>query len=100
MGIPEETWRYYLAEDITINGTTYTTVNRYWTADKTKCEQIATQVKRSFPELPVYINFHSPSWKCRAGNFTDYSEAQAVLKQVKAMGYSQACLVKGTIVVR
>lgn len=69
-------------------------------ADRTKCEQIAAQVRRSFPELPVYINFHSPSWKCRAGNFTDYSEAQAVLKQVKAMGYSQACLVKGTIVVR
>ena len=42
MGIPEETWRYYLAEDITINGTTYTTVNRYWTADKTKCESVAT----------------------------------------------------------
>lgn len=32
----EETWRHYLAEDTTINGTTYTTVNRYWTADKTK----------------------------------------------------------------
>ena len=42
MGIPEETWRYYLAEDITINGTTYTTVNRYWTADKTKCGSVAT----------------------------------------------------------
>ena len=42
MGIPEETWRYYLAEDITINGTTYTTVNRYWAADKTKCGSVAT----------------------------------------------------------
>ncbi len=42
MGIPEETWRYYLAEDTTINGTTYTTVNRYWTADKTKCGSVAT----------------------------------------------------------
>lgn len=69
-------------------------------ADRTRCEQIAAQLRRSFPELPVYVHFYSPSWKCRAGNFTDYSEAQAFLKEVKAMGYSQACLVKGTIVVR
>ena len=38
----EETWRHYLAEDTTINGTTYTTVNRYWTADKTKRGFVAT----------------------------------------------------------
>lgn len=67
--------------------------------DRTRCEQIAAQLRRSFPELPVYVHFYSPSWKCRAGNFTDYSEAQSFLKEVKAMGYSQACLVKGTIVV-
>ena len=38
----EETWRHYLAEDTTINGTIYTTVNRYWTADKTKRGFVAT----------------------------------------------------------
>ncbi len=65
--------------------------------DREKCNQIAARLKSSFPTLPVYVHFYSPSWKCRAGNFTDYAEAQEMLKQVKAMGYTQACLVKGTI---
>ena len=68
--------------------------------DREKCNQIAARLKNSFPTLPVYVHFYSPSWKCRAGNFTDYAEAQEMLKQVKAMGYTQACLVKGTISVQ
>lgn len=65
--------------------------------DRQKCEQISARIKAKFPNLPIYVHFYSPSWKCRAGNFTDHSEAQAMLKQIRAMGYSQACLVKGTI---
>lgn len=68
--------------------------------DRQKCEQIAARLKSSFPNLPIYVHFYSPSWKCRAGNFTDYAEAQSMLRQVKAMGYTQACLVKGTISVQ
>lgn len=65
--------------------------------DRKKCEEISARLKASFPNLPIYVHFYSPSWKCRAGNYTDHSEAQAMLKQIRAMGYSQACLVKGTI---
>lgn len=65
--------------------------------DRQKCEQISARLKASFPNLPIYVHFYSPSWKCRAGNFTDQAEAKAVLKQIRAMGYTQACLVKGTI---
>lgn len=65
--------------------------------DRQKCEQISARLKASFPNLPIYVHFYSPSWKCRAGNFTDQSEAKSMLKQIRAMGYSQACLVKGTI---
>ena len=66
-------------------------------ADRTKCEQIASRLKAVFPSLPIYVHFYSPSWKCRAGNFTNQAEAQSVLNQIRRMGYSQACLVKGTI---
>lgn len=66
-------------------------------ADRIKCEQISQRVKNHFPNLPVYVHFYSPSWKCRAGNFTSQEEAMAMLKQIRAMGYSQACLVKGKI---
>lgn len=65
--------------------------------DRQKCEQISARLKTRFPNLPIYVHFYSPSWKCRAGNFTDMGEAKSVLKQIRAMGYSQACLVKGTI---
>lgn len=65
--------------------------------DRTKCEQIGARIKATFPDIPIYVHFYSPSWKCRVGNFTDMEEAKQVLKKIKAMGYSQACLVKGTI---
>lgn len=65
--------------------------------DREKCEQIARQMKASFPNMPVYVHFYSPSWKCRAGNFTSHEEASKVLQQVRRMGYTQACLVKGTV---
>lgn len=65
--------------------------------DRTKCEQIAVLLKKNFPNLPVYVHFYSPSWKCRAGNFTSAEEANKMLQQIKRLGYPQACLVKGTI---
>lgn len=69
-------------------------------ADRERCEQISAQLKSHFPDLPIYVHFYSPSWKCRAGNYTDYGEARAMLRQVRALGYSQACLVKGTVSVQ
>lgn len=65
--------------------------------DRTKCEQIAARLKTVFPNEPIYVHFYSPSWKCRMGNFTNMNEAKTALKQVRNMGYNQACLVKGTI---
>lgn len=69
-------------------------------ADREKCEQIKARLKNAFPELPVYVHFYSPSWKCRAGNFTDYNEAKAMLKEIKAVGFTHACLVKGTVIIQ
>lgn len=68
--------------------------------DRQKCEEISAKLKAKFPNLPIYVHFYSPSWKCRAGNYTNQSEAQAMLKQIRAMGFSQACLVKGSISVQ
>ena len=68
--------------------------------DRQKCEQLAAKVKRSFPELPVYVHFYTPSWKCRVGNYTDYDEAKEMLKELKGIGFTNACIVKGTIMVQ
>ncbi len=68
--------------------------------DREKAQKAANKVKAKYPQLPVYVHFYSPSWKCRVGNFRTYAEANKVLKQIKAMGYSQACIVKGQITVQ
>ena len=67
--------------------------------DKNKAYQAGATVKNNFPDQPIYVHFYSPRWKCLMGNFTSYSDAAAVLKEVKALGYPQACIVKGKITV-
>ena len=53
-----------------------------------------------FPDQPVYVHFYSPRWICRMGNFRELGEAKKVLAKVRALGYRQACLVKGQITVQ
>lgn len=68
-------------------------------ADRQRAENIGNAIKMRFPDLPIYVHFYSPRWICRVGNFRTYQEANEVLKEVKGMGYSQACIVKGKITV-
>lgn len=68
--------------------------------DRQKAQAASNKIKAKYPNLPVYVHFYSPSWKCRVGNFRSYEEANKVLKQMKAMGYSSACIVKGKITVQ
>ena len=68
--------------------------------DRLKAEQTGNTLKMKFPEQPVYAHFYSPRWICRMGNFRNLSDAQKVLIKVKALGYKQACLVKGQITVQ
>lgn len=67
--------------------------------DKFKAQNAGSEIKAYFPEYPVYVHFYSPHWKCLMGNFSSYDKAQAVLEQVKAMGYSRASIVKGKVTV-
>lgn len=68
-------------------------------ADREKANRIGDAIKMKFPDQPVYVHFYSPRWICRVGNFRSYSEAASILKSIKAMGYTQACIVKGKITV-
>lgn len=68
-------------------------------ADRQKAESIGNAIKLRFPDIPVYVHFYSPRWICRVGNFRTYDEANEVLKEIKSMGYRQACIVKGKITV-
>ena len=68
--------------------------------DRLKAEQTGNNLKMNFPDQPVYVHFYSPRWICRMGNYRNLAEAQKVLAKVKALGYKQACLVKGQITVQ
>ncbi len=65
--------------------------------DRTKAENVGHAIKSRYPGLPVYVHFYSPRWICRVGNFESYEEASTVLKNIKNMGYKEACIVKGKI---
>lgn len=67
--------------------------------DRQKAESIGSAIKMRYAGLPVYVHFYSPRWICRVGNFRTYQEAESVLKEIKGMGYRQACIVKGKITV-
>lgn len=69
-------------------------------ADRQKAEQIGNAIKMRYPDQPVYVHFYSPRWICRVGNFRSLSEANAMLGKIRAMGYRQACLVRGKITVQ
>ncbi len=68
--------------------------------DRLKAEQIGNAIKMKFPDQPVYVHFYSPRWICRVGNYRSQAEAQKMLTKIHAMGYKQACLVKGKITVQ
>lgn len=68
--------------------------------DRQKAESAGAAMKNSFPSEPVYVHFYSPSWKCRMGNYRSVEEARKALERVKAMGYRQACIIKGPISVQ
>ena len=68
--------------------------------DRQTAEEIGATLKRSFPTEPVYVHFYSPRWICRIGNYRSYDDAVRMLKDVKAMGFKQASLVRGKITVQ
>ena len=68
--------------------------------DRIQAEQIRDKLKAAFPDQPIYTHFYSPRWICRMGNYRTYNEANSYCKKLKAMGYKQACVVKGKITVQ
>jgi len=69
-------------------------------ADRKKAEKAGNTVKMKYPSTPVYVHFYSPRWICRIGNYRTIEEASEMLHKVRALGYHQACVVKGKITVQ
>lgn len=68
---------------------------------KNEAHSIGLRVKGYFNSLPVYINFISPHWVCRVGDFRTYEEASEYFRQMKSMGgFAEAVIVRSKITVR
>lgn len=55
-------------------------------AAKNAAHAVGVRVKELFPDLPVYTSFNPPRWLCRAGDFSTIEEADAVMRQLRAVG--------------
>ncbi len=67
--------------------------------DHEQAESIGNQIKKSYPNIPVYVHFYSPRWTCRVGNYRTYDEAHKMMLSLQEMGFTKALLVKGRITV-
>ena len=68
---------------------------------KTEAQAAGRRFRNTFPQLPVYVNFVSPHWLCRAGDFRTMEEANEMLRQIREMGiFREAVIVKSKINVR
>ena len=50
---------------------------------KNEAFKIERQIKDEFPDQAVYVNYTSPFWKVRVGDFRTQAEAQRVRSQLK-----------------
>ena len=66
-------------------------------ADRQKAERIRNSIKAAYPNVAVYVNFFSPRWICRVGNYRTYEEAHQMMTNLKNMGYGECTIVKGKI---
>jgi len=63
-------------------------------ADREAAERAGKKIKSMYPEEAIYVHFYSPRWICRVGNYRTQTEARQMLRKVKQLGFSQACIVK------
>lgn len=50
---------------------------------KTEAFRIEREIKDGFPDEAVYVNYSSPFWKVRVGDFRTQAEAQKLRSQLK-----------------
>ena len=49
---------------------------------KTEAFKVEQTIRESYPDLAVYVNYTSPFWKVRVGDFKSKSEAQSLKNQL------------------
>lgn len=50
---------------------------------KEEANLVANNIKSTFPELQIYVQFDSPRWVCRIGDYRSMEEADVALRRLK-----------------
>jgi len=68
-------------------------------SDREAAERAGKKIKNMYPDEAIFVHFYSPRWICRVGNYRTMEEARQMLRKVKKLGFSQACIIKAKITV-
>lgn len=52
---------------------------------KSQAQERKAMIERRFPELQTYIQFNSPYWKVKVGDFRTHSEAEAAMEAIRTV---------------
>ncbi len=65
---------------------------------RNEANEVASRVKKYFPDLKVYTLFNPPRRLCRVGDFRSFEEADAVMRRMKSSGaFKEISIVKDQI---
>ena len=67
---------------------------------KQEALQMKQKVQSHFPELSVYVNFLSPRWVCRVGDFTSREEAAGYMQKLRSKRISAEARIVSCTVLR
>lgn len=65
--------------------------------DKVTVTNMARRFKTRFPAVNAYVYFNAPHWICTTGDYKLREDANRMLSQIRAAGFSSACVVRARI---
>ena len=73
-------------------------VQIYYGPDRVKAIQIKTEFMRHFPGIHTYLSYESPSFRVKAGDYRNRSDAAGMLREANSM-YSPSMIVPDIVTV-
>ena len=67
--------------------------------DRQQAEAASSKIKKAYPDEDIYVEFFSPDWTCRVGNYREIEDARRMRDQLRKMGFDAATIVKGKIII-
>ena len=65
---------------------------------RNEAKAMAEEVKKAFPNMPVYTYFQPPRWLCRVGDFKSMEEAYDAMLKLKGCGkFKEVAIVRENI---